>query len=73
MVSSSTSFMELELSLKGFEVQRETGRLKSAMTDKERLGDWLFLVMESLREGWDGLEENMHRDTEFFLEIGGRF
>jgi hypothetical protein len=75
MVSSSISFMDLEPSLNGFEVQRATGRLKSAMIEKQSVEFWLFLAMERLRDGWDELEKYMHRDVEFFLHsvIGGRF
>lgn len=76
MVSSSIKFMDLELSLNGFEVQRQTGRLKSAFIAKERsFRDWLYLAIERLRDGWDELEEHMHRDIEFFFHsvIGGRF
>jgi hypothetical protein len=75
MVSSSINFVDLEPSLNGFEVQRETGGLKSAMIEKQRVGDWLFLAMERLRDGWDELEKYMHRDMEFFPHsvIGGRF
>lgn len=76
MVSSSINFLDFELSLNGFEVQREIERLKSALTAKERDGDWLFLAMDRLSDGWVELEEeHMHRDMEFFLHslIGGRF
>lgn len=78
MFSSSMNFVDLELiGLNGFEVQRETERLKSAMIEKERVDeDWLFLAMERLRDGWDDeLEEHMQRDDEFFVHsvIGGRF
>ena len=39
MVSSSINFALVELSLNGFEVQRDMGRLKSARIEKERNGD----------------------------------
>lgn len=63
--------------MRGFEVQREMGRLKSAIKEKQRNGVWLFFDMVRLRDGWD-IEVEEHRQREI-LEvfchsvIGGRF
>lgn len=40
MVSPSVNLMVLVLGLKGLEVQRDIGMLKSATMAKERLEDW---------------------------------
>lgn len=71
MVSSSDSLMALI----GFEVQREIGMLKSAMRlAKHSFGDWGFLDMARLRDGWDD-EVEEHMDMEKSVvhsERGGR-
>lgn len=67
--------MALVLGLKGFEVQRDIGILKSATMAKVSFWDWWFLAMVRLRDGWDEFEEHMLRDMEPVLhcETGGRF
>lgn len=66
--------------LRGFEVQREIGRLKSAVIDKQ-IRDGLFSLvfdMVRLRDGWDIVEVEEHRQREtleVFCHCGicGRF
>lgn len=67
MVSSSNIglLVEFELNFKGFDVQRETGRLKSATIVKERVEFSWFLDTERLRDGWEQVEEDMQRENEF--------
>jgi hypothetical protein len=76
IVSSSNNFNDLGLVLIGFEDQRDIGRLRSAMIEKEIVGDCRFLATERLRDGWKEPEEHMHMDRGFFSfhrVIGGRF
>lgn len=76
VVSSSSNFEDLRLSLKGLEVQSEMGRWKSAMIEKETEGFRRVLAMERLSEGW-ALEFGEHMQMDMVLVLhswsGGRF
>ncbi|XP_058006838.1 cation/H(+) antiporter 15-like [Hevea brasiliensis] len=52
----------------GFEVQRESGRLKSATGEKEIVVDRRFLVTERLRDGWDEVETRNFLSMEQLVE-----
>lgn len=72
---SSNKFEDLVLVFKGSEVQREIGRLESAITDKVMVGEWKLLAATTLREELVELEEHMDVEMEvvFHWESGGRF